>query len=325
MEIAILTRSRYALSVSNYRANLTRELSKLGVEFIPFPEEGSIPDAELVWEPSLGMRPISKTLRRATVPVVATVQGIRAFSLPFSLWSDDIIGRLRLIRSKIRMMRDWHWFSKKVSAIITPSTYGAEEVRRAFAPTAAIHCIPHGVDLSTFHPSDAGSYFLMVIASPSLSAVKNLRRVLKAYEGMEAPLKVIMPGGVRIGQPGVETITETLDGQHMASLYRGASALVFPSLRESFGMPILEAMASGCPVITSNTTACAEVAGDAALLVDPESIDAIRQAMLLLTQDDDLYQALREKGIKRANEFTWDRSARGHLEVFREVLEQPQL
>ncbi|WP_445707531.1 glycosyltransferase [Desulfofundulus thermocisternus] len=85
-------------------------------------------------------------------------------------------------------------------------------------------------------------------------------------------------------------------------------------------MPIIEAMASGCPVITSNVTSCPEVAGDAAILVDPRSTDAIAEAMHRIIKDQRLRQQLREKGLKRAAQFTWRRSAEKHLKVFEKAL-----
>lgn len=96
---------------------------------------------------------------------------------------------------------------------------------------------------------------------------------------------------------------------------------MFPSLHETFGMPILEAMACGCPVITSNVTACPEVAGDAALLVNPRSVDEIANAMRRLMEEQELRETLWERGLKRALQFTWRKSAKKHLEVFEKVLE----
>jgi glycosyltransferase involved in cell wall biosynthesis len=91
----------------------------------------------------------------------------------------------------------------------------------------------------------------------------------------------------------------------LPSLYRSAVALIFPSLYEGFGLPILEAMASGVPVITSNLTAMPEVAADAALLVDPTSVDQIAAAMAQIVTDKSLRQQLREKGLARAAQFSW--------------------
>lgn len=93
--------------------------------------------------------------------------------------------------------------------------------------------------------------------------------------------------------------------QRLPSLYRGALAMVFPSLYEGFGLPVLEAMACGTPVVTANVTAMPEVAGDAALLVDPTSVDQIAEAIERVVSDRSLREVLRERGIIRAAEFSW--------------------
>jgi len=95
----------------------------------------------------------------------------------------------------------------------------------------------------------------------------------------------------------------------LPSLYRGAQAMIFPSLYEGFGLPVLEAMACGIPVATANVTAMPEVAGDAALLVDPTSVDQIAAAMERIVSDTSLRQQLRRKGLIRAAEFSWSSTA----------------
>jgi glycosyltransferase involved in cell wall biosynthesis len=91
----------------------------------------------------------------------------------------------------------------------------------------------------------------------------------------------------------------------LPALYRGAEALIFPSLYEGFGLPLVEAMACGTPVVASSTTALPEIAGDAALLVDPASVDQIAGAMRRMLSDVALRQLLREKGLARASKFPW--------------------
>ena len=100
-------------------------------------------------------------------------------------------------------------------------------------------------------------------------------------------------------------------------LYSHADAFVFPSRYEGFGLPVLEAMACGAPVITSNTTALPEVAGDAAVLVNPEDTDELADAITRVAQDESLRTALRARGFERAREFTWERTAARTLEVYR--------
>ena len=105
----------------------------------------------------------------------------------------------------------------------------------------------------------------------------------------------------------------------LPSLYRGAEALIFPSLFEGFGLPILEAMACGIPVVTSNTTAMPEVAAEAALFVDPTSVEQIAKAMQRIVSDAPLRQQLREKGWTRAAQFSWASTVSKVREVLEEI------
>ncbi|MDQ3069278.1 MAG: glycosyltransferase family 4 protein [Acidobacteriota bacterium] len=105
----------------------------------------------------------------------------------------------------------------------------------------------------------------------------------------------------------------------LAVLYRLADVFVFPSLYEGFGLPPLEAMASGTPVVTSNVSSLPEVVGDAALLVDPRDAEAIADAVQRILTDDGLRRSLVQKGLGRAHEFSWERSVRRIREVYLEV------
>jgi glycosyltransferase involved in cell wall biosynthesis len=102
----------------------------------------------------------------------------------------------------------------------------------------------------------------------------------------------------------------------MPLVYQAATLFLYPSLRESFGLPILEAMGCGVPVITSNTSSMPEVSGDAALLVDPEQPDQITEAMLSLLSDDELRNELCRRGKARAAAFTWEKAARQLLSIY---------
>src|SRR5207247_9750014 len=107
-------------------------------------------------------------------------------------------------------------------------------------------------------------------------------------------------------------------------LYSGATGLVYPSLLEGFGLPIVEAMACGAPVITSNNSSMREVAGEAAVLVDPCDVREMTEAMTRLAEDQSLRQELSARGLKRAGEFSWRKTAELTVQAYREALELPQ-
>lgn len=110
-----------------------------------------------------------------------------------------------------------------------------------------------------------------------------------------------------------------LSREESVALVQSADAMIFPSLHEGFGLPIIEAMASGCPVITSNVSAMPEVAGDAALLIDPFDEEAIAEAITTIAHDDQLKKQLIEKGKERSRLFTWERTAQHTLEAFKNL------
>jgi glycosyltransferase involved in cell wall biosynthesis len=113
--------------------------------------------------------------------------------------------------------------------------------------------------------------------------------------------------------------TDFVEDDDLPDLYRGAQMFVYPSLYEGFGLPVVEAMACGTPVITSNRASLPEVAGDAALLIDPTRPDDLAAAMSALMSSGTLREELRWKGLARAKAFTWEAVARKTMGVYRAV------
>ena len=144
---------------------------------------------------------------------------------------------------------------------------------------------------------------------------------------------------VKIGSPGRSTefrkqttkqvenlgITEDVifvdhvPDDHLPHYYSSACVLVFPSLYEGFGFPPLEAMACGCPVITSNTSSLPEVAGDAALMVDPYDVDGLAKAIAEVLTNDELRKEMIERGLAHAQKFSWEKAVKQTLEVYEKV------
>jgi glycosyltransferase involved in cell wall biosynthesis len=110
--------------------------------------------------------------------------------------------------------------------------------------------------------------------------------------------------------------------EDLPALYTGALAFVFPSLYEGFGLPPLEAMACGTPVVASNVSSLPEVVGDAALLVDPYNVEELAEAMYRVLTEQELHEQLRRKGLERAQLFSWEETARKTLKVYEEVYAQ---
>jgi glycosyltransferase involved in cell wall biosynthesis len=106
----------------------------------------------------------------------------------------------------------------------------------------------------------------------------------------------------------------------LVELYNTAKLFVYPSLYEGFGLPVLEAMACGCPVITSDRSSLPEIAGDAAVLIDPEDTTGLALAIKSLIEDRALAKDMQRRGLERAAEFSWERCAQQTLGVYREAL-----
>ena len=162
---------------------------------------------------------------------------------------------------------------------------------------------------------------------------KNLERLIRAFDLVAPKIKHSL---VIVGARGWKTspiygaykaspfrdrivFTGFVNDAELPAVYNLADAVVYPSLYEGFGIPVIEAMACGTPVITSNLSALPEVAGDAALLVDPFDVRALADAMERIVQDEPLRATLRAKGLERAKQFSWDASVAEVARCFREL------
>jgi glycosyltransferase involved in cell wall biosynthesis len=167
---------------------------------------------------------------------------------------------------------------------------------------------------------------------------KNLPRMIEAYFALPQHLKTrvhfvvatsgdttelqqAIERGKKHGDGGSVKVISNLPFEDLLHLYNTALGFVFVSLAEGFGIPLLEAMQCGCPVITSTETSLPEIAGDAALLVNPHDTDAITRAMQELIESPELRQTLTQKGLERAKQFSWKKMAEETLAGYKQVLQ----
>ncbi len=174
-----------------------------------------------------------------------------------------------------------------------------------------------------------------ILSVGSLEPGKNRTTLLKAFAELRrrgVAQKLVVAGqrawkygadfhlAEELGLKGHVVFTGYVPPEEMPALYNAADAFAFPSLYEGFGLPVLEAMACGVPVVTSNVSSLPEVAGDAALLVDPRDPAALCDALERLLKDDSVRTDMRRRGLARASTFSWEKAARKTINVYREAL-----
>lgn len=332
MRVSVYWPNLLPLSIRSYVENVVAELDALGVQVVRFSQSDPLPtNVDLHWDPGTGRPGPHRRFSKTRQPLVVTFHGAANLSMPpHECFGSGWRNRGRAFKSKFATKKEWRRTQNKYAAVVAVSQYAKQEIATVLRVSKDIvFPIYHGVDLEIFYPeseiADAGTdSYLLHVSQPQPK--KNVDRLISAYaliDPQERPqLKLVAPG-YKISDPlaGLCLYQSPLDHDELAILYRGALGFIFPSLHETFGMPIVEAMASGCPVITSNSTGCAEIAGDAAILVNPRSVDEIADAMRRLISDRNLRLSLREKGLARAQQFTWRRSAEQHMAVFNKVLE----
>jgi glycosyltransferase involved in cell wall biosynthesis len=238
------------------------------------------------------------------IPTVVTVHDLAILRAPeaFPRWH-RLYGKAGLTR-----------VLRSADAIVAVSEFtGAEVVELAHVPKERIRVVPNGVDavFTSEGPRADGDY---VLAVATLEPRKNLARAVDAAREAGVELRVV--GARGWGEVDVDGWVGAVPDAELAALYRGARCLVYPSLYEGFGLPVLEALACGTPVVTSRGTAMEEVAGGAAVLVDPLSVSAIASGIgEAISRREELVPV----GVERARTFTWERAADAVVELWRQL------
>lgn len=235
--------------------------------------------------------------------------------------------------------------ARRAAAVITCSRYSAHDIHSTLnVDLNRIHTTYYGVDSSIYSSTrterDGAVLSRHGIRNPYVLLLgarnwrlKNFESAFRALARCRSQLDLkfqIVFCGVQdaLREPAVSSVANPLhpcavgavSALDLAALYRNAVVFLFPSRFEGFGLPVVEAMSSGCPVVCSNAAALSEVAGDGALTVDPDDLPAMSNAVALLLTDDSARESWKARALSRASNFTFDRTARDTLNVYRRVL-----
>ena len=235
--------------------------------------------------------------------------------------------------------------ARAAAEIVTDSAFSAGEIREAYRiGRDRITVVPLGVS-GTFTPcapismarlpEDLAGPFVLHVGD--LHERRNLPMLMDAVlrARRRVPLLTLVLAGLdrggtatlveiaaRAGAPGAIRVLGVVDDDVLRSLYCGAVALTYPSRYEGFGLPVLEAMASGTPVVAARAASIPEVLGDAGILLEPDDVDGWTASIVRLVEDRNAREQMRADGVARAATFTWARTARATLEVYRRAAER---
>jgi glycosyltransferase involved in cell wall biosynthesis len=285
-----------------------------------------------------------RMLARKPCAMVATIHDLAPFRLPGKYdWLRMFYGRVVA-----------RWLARRQDQIIAVSQFTADDIVNFFsAAPERIQVIPNGLDHSRFKPGDRLTAKRQVALAHGLERpfflyvarlehpAKNHLRLIEAFERFKratgSDWELVLGGS---DWHGAETIHERIrqstcaaairtlgfvSDAELPSLYRAADLFVFPSLFEGFGLPPAEAMACGCPVLSSPRGALGEVIGDAAVRLDPESVEDLERQLTRYATDESARAALVAEGIRRAAQFDWKRTAGATLEVYSAAIIQHRM
>lgn len=338
-EFVVFTGPNAGVDLAAFPADLRWQASR-------FPTER--PEARILWEQlagpfalrreriDLAHGPVNVAPLMAGVPTVVTVH-----DLAFRVYPEQYPALKRRYLDVLTRLS-----VRRATRVITVSENTRRDLLRFYrVPPERVVTVPNGVD-SLFTPvtdplalaafrrrHDLPEDFILFVGT--LQPRKNLLTLLRAYArvGEQLDLPLVVAGGkgwmyepvfdeVRaLGIADRVIFAGYAEAEELPLWYSAAKVFVYPSLYEGFGLPVLEAMACGTPVITSSTSSLPEVAGDAAVLVDPMDVEAMGEALVEVVADAELRERMRERGLAQARTFSWERTARETVAVYRTAWE----
>jgi glycosyltransferase involved in cell wall biosynthesis len=229
---------------------------------------------------------------------------------------------------------------QQIDHIVTVSECSRRDLNEQVGiPEDRMTVIYQGVDLEKFSPPaqsqpERFEFFPYVLCVAGTDPTKNVKSLIEAFSRLPAELRsrqhLVLVGDVNRNTALQEFVKEhgiakktvfagIVPDSQLVALYQQASVFVFPSFYEGFGLPVLEAMACGCPVITSNTSSLPEVVGEAGILVNPHNTTELVEAMTQILTDTSLAQVLRTKGRIQAQKFSWEKTARATADLYETI------
>jgi len=224
--------------------------------------------------------------------------------------------------------------AERSDRIIAVSRFTADQVRTLLKPSAPVDVVYHGVDVPVEAPPGEAERRNVILHVGAIQKRKNIERLIAAFESAAPEDWRLVLAGSAAGFEGGQVVDRVkaskaaarielagyVSAEVLRELYRTSRILAFPSLDEGFGIPVLEAMANGLPVITSDGSALREAAGDAAILVDPNRTESIVEALRTLTAVPGLRNQLRTQGWEHAKTLPWTRAVRETWDVYSKLL-----
>ena len=257
--------------------------------------------------------------------IVVTIHDITPLLMPeFHNWKRNVFFRL-FLRS---------WLTKSTKIIVDSHNTKSDLLQRFNIPSSKINVVHLGVG-SNFKPIKnhqvIQKYHLpehYILFVGTIEPRKNISRLITAYTQLNPQEKLVIVGrrgwknekiiAAIKNNPNIQIVND-VEEQDLPAVYSHARLFVYPSLYEGFGLPVLEAMACGCPVITSNISSLPEVAGNATILVNPYNIIEITTSMNRVLKDKKLQEHLKRQGLKQAKKFSWKKCAKETFKIYQET------